>query len=100
MSRISQLNNKFEAAGFIPKNEASVAEVTVNVKDIEDNSKIRQKSVTFIKDDNQIIVRFSSQQDAKNGFAELKKMGFDDADLDLGQDDEKFPFFVTVEQND
>lgn len=100
MSRIAQLNHKFEAAGLTGKHEADYTTVTENVKDIEGNSKIRQKSVVFVKDDNQIVVRFNSQQDAKNGFAELKKMGFDDSDLDLGQDDEKFPYFVTIEQND
>lgn len=92
--------NKFEAAPSKSKNEADYTSVTENVKDIQKNRKIRQKSVFFVKDDNQIYVRFSSMNDAKSGFEELKKMGFQDNDLDIGQDDQQFPFYVTIEQND
>ncbi|QSM00911.1 hypothetical protein YerA41_210c [Yersinia phage YerA41] len=95
VSNIQTIDTKLK-----PKNEADYTSVTENVKDIEKNRKIRQKSVFFVKDDNQIYVRFSSMNDAKSGFEELKKMGFQDNDLDIGQDDQQFPFYVTIEQND
>lgn len=95
VSNIQTIDTKLKS-----KNEADYTSVTENVKDIEKNRKIRQKSVFFVKDDNQIYVRFNSMNDAKSGFEELKKMGFQDNDLDIGQDDQQFPFYVTIEQND